>query len=80
MIHIFPVHKVKVEARATREQLLVCTTDQEGNLLITGLENYLKREQRRRQKGRGRETASGSVAQPGRFVKVISPPPEGAQR
>jgi hypothetical protein len=53
MIHIFPVLKMKVDALAAREQLLVCTTDQEGNLLITGLEKYLKREQRRRRRGRG---------------------------
>jgi len=75
MIHIFPIHKVKVDTLADREHLLICTTDQEGNLLITGLAKYLKREQRRRQKGR-----AGRAAQPGRIVRTIFPPDKREHR
>lgn len=52
MIHIFPTHKVKVDPRAERERLLVCTQDEHGNLRIMGLGKYLKKG--RQQKGQGR--------------------------
>jgi hypothetical protein len=62
MIQIFPAAKIRIDPLARRERVVVCTTDEAGNLHIMGLEKYLRRGRSRIGQGRGGQILSASTS------------------